>query len=155
NQFRKSRYERMRSYAYRAAIVAAVILAPAIVWHWNSPKTLFAQVAEAMSRGQGFRCDFIEVSPAYAGADNITLAGSVFWNPNGEERLDYMNKERIESTIIFRPDNTGLWLEPLSKRYRIVPKSGAREFSFGLFARLGEFTGKAEQIADPKEIRGV
>src|SRR5262249_256165 len=41
----KSRYERMKRYASRAAIAAALLLTPAVVWYLNAPRTLFAQVA--------------------------------------------------------------------------------------------------------------
>ena len=144
----------MKKYAYRAAIVAALLLTLAVGWHLNEPKSLFAQVAKAMSRAEGFRCDFIHVFPGYAGTENAKLGGHVFWTPSGEERLDFII-DKPESTIIYRPGKTGLVLEPASKRYRIVPKSTAREFSFGLFARLGDFKGKAEPTPGPKEIRGV
>jgi len=47
------------------------------------------------------------------------------------------------------------FLRAYRTQYLIVPKSSAREFSFGLFARLGDSNDKAEQISGPKEIRGV
>jgi hypothetical protein len=129
---------------------------PALAWHLNEPRTLFAQVAKAMSRAQGFRCDLIQVSPGYAGAENAKLAGHVFWTPGGEERLDFVKiRQQPESTQIYRSGNTGLLLEPAAKRYRVVPRSSAREFSFGLFSRLGDFKGQAEPTSSPKEIRGV
>jgi hypothetical protein len=152
---RQSRYERMKRYTSRAAIAAALLLTTAVVWHLNEPKTIFAQVAKAMSRAEGFQCDLIMVLPGCAGAENATLAGRVFWTPSGEERLDHINKDKAQSTVIYRPGNTGIWLEPASKQYRVVPKSSAREFSFGLFARLGDFKGKAEPTPGPKEIRGI
>ena len=100
----------------------------------NEAKPLFAQVAKAMSRAKGFRCDLIEISPGYAGAENAQLAGHVFWTASGEERLEWLKKyQQPECTLIHRPGYTGLLLEPATKRYRIVPKSSAREFSFGLF----------------------
>jgi outer membrane lipoprotein-sorting protein len=151
----KSRYEHMKRYASRAAVAAALLLTFAVAWNLNEPKTLFAQVAKAMSRARGFRCDFVEVTPGYAGAENAKLGGQVYWSSSGEERTDFFHDDKPESTIIFRPGSTGLWLEPTAKRYRIMPKSSAREFSFGMFARLGEFKGKAEPIAGLKEIRGV
>ncbi len=155
NSARQSRYERMKWYTPRAAIAAALLLAPAVVWHLNEPKTLFAQIAKAMSRAKGFSCDWVEVSPGYAGAENARFAGHVFWTPSGEERLDHISNDTPDSTLIYRPGNTGLRLEVPSKQYRIVPKSSAREFSFGLFAQLGDFKGKAEPTPGPKEIRGV
>ena len=97
----------------------------------------------------------IEVSAGYAGTENAKLGGHVFWTPGGEERLDLIHNDTPESTLISRPGNPGLRLYPGSKRYRIVPKSAAREFSFGLFAGLGDFKGRAEPIPDRKEIRGV
>ena len=108
-----------------------------------------------MSRAKGFRCDFIEVSPGYAGAENAKLAGRVFWAPSGAERLDFVDRDKPGSSRIHRPGSTGLRLEPATKQYQVVPKSSAREFSFGLFGRLGEFKGKTEPIPGPKEIRGV
>lgn len=152
---RNSRYERMKRYTSRAAIAAALLLTSAVVWHLNAPKTLFAQVAKAMSQAKGFRCDLIAVTPGYAGNENTKLGGHVFWTPSGEERLDLLQNDNPESTLIYRPGNTGLRLEPASKQYRIVPQSSAREFSFGLFARLGNFKGKAESTPVRKEIRGV
>jgi outer membrane lipoprotein-sorting protein len=152
---RKSRYQRMKRYTSRAAIAASLLVALAVVWHLNAPKTLFAQVAKAMSQAKGFHCDFIEVTPGYAGTENTKRAGQVFWTPGGEERLDFISNDKLESTHVFRSGNTGVWLEPALKRYRIVPKSSAREFSFGLFARLGDFKGNAQPTPGPKEIRGV
>jgi hypothetical protein len=152
---RQSRCERMKRYTSPAAIAAALILTSVVVWHLNEPKTLFAQVVKAMSRAKGFRCDLFEVTPGYAGAENAKLAGHVFWSPSGEERLDFIDDGNPESTLIFRPGNTGLRLEPAHKQYRIVPRSSAREFSFGLFAGLGDFKGKAEPAPNRKEIRGV
>jgi hypothetical protein len=149
------RYERMKRYASRAAIAAALLLTSVVLWHLNEPKTLFAQVAKAMSRARGFRCDFVDVSAGYAGAENAKLAGHIFWAPSGEERLDFISNDRPEFTLIYRPGNTGLRLVPASKQYQIVPRSSAREFSFGLFGHLGDFKGKAEPAPGPKEIRGV
>lgn len=128
---------------------------PAIAWYVYHPKAVLAQVAQAMSRAKGFNCDFIEVTPGYAGAANTKLAGRVFWTPSGEERLDFINGDQPGSSRIYRPGNTGLRLEPVSKQYQIIPKSSAREFSFGLFGRLGEFKGKTEPLPGPTEIRGV
>jgi outer membrane lipoprotein-sorting protein len=145
----------MKRYTSRAAIAAALLLTSVVVWNLNSPKTLFAQVAKAMSLAKGFRCDLIEVSSGYAGTENTKLAGHVFWTSSGEERLDFIENDKLESTLIFRSGTTGLRLEPASKHYRIVPKSSAREFSFGLFADLGNFKGRAEPAPGPKEIRGV
>ncbi len=145
----------MKRCASRAAIAAALVLTSVIVWHLNEPKTLFAQVAKAMSQAKGFRCDLVEVTPGYAGTENAKLGGHVFWTPTGEERLDFIQNDNPESTLIYRPGQTGLRLEPISKLYRIVPVSSAREFSFGLFGRLGDFKGKTEPTPDRKEIRGV
>ena len=145
----------MKRNAFQTATAAGLLLALAVAWHMSQPKTLLAQVIRAMSRANGFRCDFIQVSPGYAGAENAQLTGHVFWTPTGEERLDLVTDDKPQSTIIYRPGKTGLRLEPASKQFQIVPKSSAREFSFGLFGRLGEFKGKTEPTNVPKEIRGV
>jgi hypothetical protein len=87
-----------------------LLLAPAIAWHVYHPKTVLARVAQAMSRAKGFSCDFIEIAPGYAGAENAKLAGRVFWTPSGEERLDFINGDKPESSHIYRPGNTGLRL---------------------------------------------
>ncbi len=108
-----------------------------------------------MSRAKGFDCDFVYITPGYAGAENAKLAGRVFWTPSGEERLDFIEGDKRESSRIYRPGNTGLRLEPNVKQYQIIPRSSARELSFGLFGRLGEFKGKTEPFPAPKEIRGV
>lgn len=152
---RKSRYERMKPYASRAAITAALLLISGVAWHLNEPNTLFAQVAQAMSRAKGFSCDFILVSPGYAGAENAKLAGHAFWTPSGEERLDAITDDKAEEIRIFRPGRTGLLLEPISKQYQIIPKSSAREYSAGMFGDLSKFRGKADPIPGYKEIRGV
>jgi outer membrane lipoprotein-sorting protein len=152
---RKVRFENMKRYASRTATAAALLLAPAVAWYVYQPRTVQARVVQAMSRAKGFRCDFVEVSPGYAGAENAKLAGRVFWSPGGEERLDLIDDEKPQSSRIYRPGNTGLRLEPKSKQYEIIPKSSAREFSFGIFGSLGEFKGKTEPIPGPKEIRGV
>jgi outer membrane lipoprotein-sorting protein len=152
---RNARSETMKRYASRTATAAALLLAPAISWYVFHPRTVLAQVAQAMSRAKGFNCDFIYITPGYAGAENAKLAGRVFWAPSGEERLDFIDGDKPESSRIFRPGNAGLRLEPDVKQYQIIPKSSAREFSFGLFGRLGEFKGKTEPFPAPKEIRGV
>jgi len=144
----------MKRYASRIAAAAALLLAPAIAWYVYHPKTLLAQVAQAMTRAKGFSCDFIVIAPGSAGAANAKHAGRVFWTPSGEERLEFIEGDN-PSSVIYRPGNTGLRLEPNSKQYQIIPKSSAREFSFGLFGRLGEFKGKAEPVPGPKEIKGV
>ena len=115
---RKARFESMKRYASRTATAAALLLAPAIAWYVYHPKTVLAQVVQAMSRAKGFRCDFIEVTPGYAGAENAKLAGRVFWAPSGEERLDFVKDDKPESSRIYRPGNTGLRLEPNSSSTR-------------------------------------
>jgi hypothetical protein len=145
----------MKRYASRTATAAALILAPAIAWYVYHPRTVLAQVAQAMSRAKGFQCDFIEITPGYAGAENARLAGRIYWTPSGAERLDWIDGDKPGSSRIYRPGNTGLRLEPAIKQYQIIPKSSAREFSFGLFGHLGEFKGKTEPLPGPKEIRGV
>ena len=145
----------MKRYASGSATAAALLVASAVAWHMNQPKTLFAQVAQAMSRAKGFSCDFVQVRPGYAGATNAELAGHVFWTPSGEERLDGIDDGKHEFARIYRPGKTGLHLQPSSKQYQIVPKSTAREFSFGLFGSLGDYKGKAEPIPGSQEIRGV
>ncbi len=145
----------MKRYASRTATAAALLLAPAIAWHLYQPKTVLARVAQAMSRAKGFSCDFVEITPGYKDTANARLAGHVFWSPTGEERLDMIDGDKPGSSRIYRPGNTGLRIEPASKQYQIIPRSSAREFSFGLFGRLGEFKGKTEPLPEPKEIRGV
>ena len=152
---RKARFEIMKRNAPRTAAAAGLLVAVAVAWQMGQPKTLVAQVASAMSQAKGFSCDFIYVSPGYDGAVNSKLAGHIFWTPTGEERLDLIADDVRKSSIIYRPGNTGLRLEPALKQYQIVPKSSAREFSFGLFGRLGEFKGKAERMPGSREIRGV
>src|SRR5262245_41918923 len=114
NSPRKARSERMKRYAFRSAAAPALVIALALGWPVSPPKSLFAQVAQAMSRARGFRCDFIEVTAGDNGAVNTTLAGRVFWTPNGDERLDFINDDKLESTRIYRPGKTGLLLEPAS-----------------------------------------
>jgi hypothetical protein len=97
----------------------------------------------------------IEITPGYAGTEKAELAGHVYWNPDGKERLELLNDGKPDHTLIFWPDHNGLRLEHGSKQFRVIPKSAAREFSFGLFAGLGDYRGKAEAIPGPKEIRGV
>jgi outer membrane lipoprotein-sorting protein len=152
---RNARFKNMKRYASRTATAAAVLLAPAIAWYVFNPTTVLAQVTRAMSRAKGFNCDFIYITPGYAGAENAKLAGRVFWAPSGEERLDFIDGDKPESSRIYRPGNAGLRLEPATKQYQIIPASSAREFSFGLFGRLGEFKGKTEPFPASKEIRGV
>ncbi len=152
---RNARSEKMKRYFSRTAAAAALVLAPAMGWYLCQPKTVLAQVVQAMSRAKGFRCDFIQITPGYAGAANAKLAGRVFWTPGGEERLDFVDGDKPEFSRIFRPGKAGLLFHPGSKQYQIIPKSSAREFSFGLFGSLGEFKGKTERLPGTKEIRGV
>ena len=152
---RNARSEKMKRYFSRTAAAAALLLAPAIAWYLWQPKTVLAQVAQAMSRAKGFRCDFIQITPGDAGDANAKLAGHIFWTPSGEERLDFVDGNKPEFSRIFLPGKAGLLFHPGSKQYQIIPKSSAREFSFGLFGSLGEFKGKTERLPGTKEIRGV
>ncbi len=152
---RKARIETMRRYASRAAIAATLLVATTIAWQLNRPTNVFAQVAGAMSRARGFRCDMVMVTPGYNDTENAELIGRVSWIPSGEERLDHIQDGNPDSSRIFRPGQNGLRLEHGSKQFKIIPKSVAREFSYGLFAGLGDYRGKADPIPSSKEIRGV
>lgn len=152
---RKARIETMRRYASRAAIAATLLVATTVAWQLNRPTNVFAQVAGAMSRARGFRCDMVMVTPGYNNTEKAELVGHVFWIPSGAERVDHIRNGAPASSQIFRPGQNGLRLEHGVKQFRIIPKSAAREFSFGLFGGLGEYRGKAEPIPGSKEIRGV
>jgi len=153
---RKSRIELMKRYVSRGAIAAALLVAVIIAWPLNRPSNVFAQVAGAMSRAKGFRCDLVNVLPGYNGNENATLAGHVFWLPSGEERIDHLDDGGgLDSSHIYRAGQNGLRLEHRAKQFRVIPKSAAREYSFGVFGGLGDYRGKAEPIAGSKEIRGV
>ncbi|WP_165227826.1 hypothetical protein [Aquisphaera insulae] len=152
---RKSRIELMKRYAPGGAIAATVLIAACIAWILSQPPHLFAQVAGAMSRAQGFRCDMIQVSPGYNNTENAELVAHVFWNPSGEERLDHLQDDRLDESLIFRPGQNGLRISHGNRQFRIAPKSSSREYSIGLFGGLGNYRGKAEPIPGAKEIRGV
>ena len=152
---RRSRDQMMRRYASGTAIAATMLLATAFAWHLNRPSNLFAEVTGAISKAEGFRCDLVQVTPGYAGAENAELVGHVYWTPDGAERIDYIEDGEPESTVVFRPGHDDLRLEHGSKHYKILPGSAAREFSFGLFGGLGKFRGDADPIPGQKEIRGV
>jgi hypothetical protein len=145
----------MRRPASKVAIAASLLVATAIVWQLNRPANLFAKVAAAMSQARGFRCDLIMVKTGYNDTENAELIGRVYWNPSGDERLDHISDGKVDSSVIHLPGRNGLNLEHSSKRFRIIPKSAAREFSFGLFDGLSDYRGKAESIAGSKVIRGV
>jgi hypothetical protein len=152
---RNARIETMKRYASRAAIAATLLVATAIAWQLNRPTNVFAQVAGAMSRAKGFRCDMVMVTPGYNDTEKAELIAYVSWIPSGAERVDHIQNGTPDSSLIFRPGQNGLRLEHNVKQVRIIPKSAAREFSFGLFGDLGEYRGKAEPIPGLKEIRGV
>ncbi|MFO0960107.1 MAG: hypothetical protein U0800_22165 [Isosphaeraceae bacterium] len=152
---RKSRMDLMKRYASASAIAATLLVVGLALWHGARPRPLFAQVAGAMSRVKGFRCDLVEILPRKDGAGRPEGAGEIRWNPSGEERVDLLLDGKPLSTIIFRPGENGLRLEHAAKQYRIVPRSAPREFSFGLFGGLGNFKGRAETIAGAKDIGGV
>ncbi len=152
---RKSRIETMRRYAPGGAIAATLFVVATIAWQLNRPTDVFAQVAGAMSRARGFRCDMVMVTPGYNDTENAELIGRVSWIPSGEERLDHIQDGDPDSSRIFRPGQNGLRLEHGSKQFQIIPKSVAREFSYGLFGGLGDYRGKAEPVLGSKEIRGV
>ena len=145
----------MKRYASRAAIAATLLVAMTIAWQLNRPTNVFAQVAGAMSRARGFRCDMVMVTPGYNDTENAELIAHVSWIPSGEERVDHIQNGTPDSSLIYRPGQNGLSLEHTVKQFQIIPKSAAREFSFGLFGGLGEYRGKAEPIPGSKEIRGV
>jgi hypothetical protein len=152
---RKSRIEIMRHYASRTAIAATLLVATTIAWQLNRPTNGFAQVAGAMSRARGFRCDMVMVTLGYNATEKAELIAHVSWIPSGAERVDHIQNGAPDSSLIFRPGQNGLSLVHKVKQFRIIPKSGAREFSFGLFGGLGEYRGKAEPMPGMKEIRGV
>jgi hypothetical protein len=152
---RKARIETMRRYASRAAIAATLLVATTIAWQLNRPTNVFAQVAGAMSRARGFRCDMVMVTPGYNDTEKAELIAHVSWIPSGAERVDHIQNGTPDSSLIYRPGQNGLSLEHNVKQFQIIPKSAAREFSFGLFGGLGEYRGKAEPIPGLKEIRGV
>ncbi len=152
---RKPRIEIMRRYAPRAAIAATLLVAATIAWQLSRPTNVFAQVAGAMSRARGFRCDMVFVTPGYNDTEKAELIAHVSWIPSGAERVNHIQNGTPDSSDIFRPGQNGLSLAHNVKQFRIIPKSAAREFSFGLFGGLGEYRGKAEPIAGLKEIRGV
>jgi hypothetical protein len=152
---RKARIETMKRYASRAAIAATLLVVTTIVWQLNRPTNVFAQLAGAMSRARGFRCDMVMVTPGYNDTEKAELIAHVSWIPSGAERVDHIQNGAPDSSLIFRPGQNGLRLEQNVKQLRIIPKSAAREFSFGLFGNLGEYRGKAEPIPGLKEIRGV
>ena len=145
----------MRRYASRAAIAATLLVATTIAWQLKRPTNLFAQVAGAMSRAKGFRCDMVFVTPGYNDTEKAELIAQVFWIPSGPERVDHIQNGAPDSSDIYRPGQNGLTLEHKAKQFRIIRKSTPREFSFGLFGGLGEYRGKAEPIPGLKEIRGV
>jgi hypothetical protein len=143
---RNAGIETMRRYASRAAIAATLLVTTTIAWQLNRPTNVFAQVAGAMSRAKGFRCDMVMVTPGYNDTEKAELIAHVSWIPSGAERVDHIQKGTPDSSLIFRPGQNGLRLEHNVKQFRIIPKSAAREFSFGLFGGLGEYRGKAEPI---------
>ena len=146
----------MRRYASRAAIAATLLVATTIAWQLNRPTNVFAQVAGAMSRARGFRCDLVMVTPGYNDTENAELIGRVSWIPSGEERVDHIQdgEPEFEPHLPARPQRPPPRAQR-SKQFQIIPKSAAREFSFGLFGGLGDYSGKAEPIPGSKEIRGV
>jgi hypothetical protein len=152
---RKSRIETMRRASSTVAIAASLLFATATVWLLNRPTNLFAKVARAMSQAKGFRCDLVMVTPGYNDTEKAELIGRVYWIPSGEERLDHIRDGGPDSSRIYVPGRNGLSLEHPSKRFQIIPKSAARQFSFGLFGCLSDYRGKAEPIRGSKEIRGV
>jgi hypothetical protein len=97
----------------------------------------------------------VMVTPGYNDTEKAELIAHVSWIPSGGERVDHIQNGNADSSLIFRPGQNGLRLEHNVKQFRIIPKSAAREFSFGLFSGLGEYRGKAEPIPGLKEIRRV
>ncbi len=152
---RKARIETMKLHASRAAIAATLLVAAIIAWQLNRPTNVFAQVAGAMSRARGFRCDMVYVTPGYNDTEKAERIAHVSWIPSGAERVDYIQNGAVDSSLIYRPGQSELSLEHKVKQFRIIRKSAPREFSFGLFGGLGAYRGKAEPIPGLKEIRGV
>jgi hypothetical protein len=60
----------------------------------------------------------------------------------------------VRDIEIRRPGEPGLNLLPKAKQYRILPRTYATEFSFGLFGRLSEYKGDAGKPASIGEIAG-
>ncbi|WP_148597535.1 hypothetical protein [Aquisphaera giovannonii] len=145
----------MRRYARGGAIAAALLVAATFAWQLARPAPVFARVAGAMSRAQGFRCDMIYVSRGYNDTEKAEFISDVFWIPSGAERMDHVQDGKLDESLIYRRSQDGLSIAHGSKQYRIVPKSSAREYSVGLFGNLGAYRGKTEPILGSREIRGV
>ena len=148
---RNARSENMKRYFSRTAAAAALLLAPAIAWHLWQPKTVLAQVAQAMSRAKGFRCDFIYVTPGYAGAENAKLAGRVFWTPSGEERLDFVDGDKPESSRIYRPGKAGLELNPRPSSTRSSPSLRPASFRSVFLAASANSKARPNRFPAPRK----
>src|SRR5438270_7800132 len=108
---RKARIETMRRYASRAAIAAALLVATTIAWQLNRPTNVFAQVAGAMSRAKGFRCDMVMVTPGYNDTEKAELIAHASWIPPGAARADHIQTATQDSGPNFRPGQHGLRLD--------------------------------------------
>jgi hypothetical protein len=78
----------------------------------------------------------VMVTPGDNNAKNAELIAHVSWIPSGAERVDHLRNGAPDSSVIFQPGQNGLRLEHKVKQFRVIPKSAAQEFSFGLFGGL-------------------
>lgn len=146
----KTRAGFMRRNVTRVALAAALVAAAVGVVQLAQPKSLFALTIRAMVEAKGYACDLVEVQTADGDKEVAKSAARLFWAATGEQRLESIEPRAVE---IRRPGETGLELWPETKEYSVLPRTYAREFSFGLFGRLGEYRGTGAP-SEVREIRG-
>jgi hypothetical protein len=107
-----------------------------------------------MIEAKGYRCDLAEIRPTNGEEKEFRYGGRLFWSAGGEQRLESIEGGEVRDIEIRRPGEPGLNLLPKAKQYRILSRTYATEFSFGLFGRLSEHKGGAGKPSSAGEIAG-
>jgi hypothetical protein len=150
----KARLEIMRRNGTRLVLAASLIVAVVSAWQLTRPRNLFARTTRAMIEAKGYRCDLVEVRPADGDGKTTSAGGRLFWSSGGEQRLEWVEGGEVREIEIRRPAKPGVSLLPKTKQYRVLPRTYATEFSYGLFGRLSEYKGKAGKPAAVEMIGG-
>jgi hypothetical protein len=150
----KARFEMMRRNGTRLVLAASLIMAVVGAWQLTRPRSVFARATRAMIDAKGYRCDMVEIMPADGDVKAARAGGRLFWSSTREQRLEWIEEGELREIEIRRPEKPGLSLQPKTKQYRVLPRTYATEFSYGLFARLSEYKGEAGKPAAVEVIGG-
>ena len=133
----------LRKIGTSMAIAATLIAVSAGVWRAAQPKSLFARTVRSMLAAQGYRCDIVEVRRGADGLPKTSFDGYQYWSNTNATRFESIEEGKVTGIDIRHPAESGLYLLPPSRQYRIQPEVMREEFTFGLFTHLADYKGNA------------